>query len=154
MVIVGRGRFVSIITHESNPLMDGTQKLAFTIYDAINYKLISSGSVEAISPSGSLTWAGFSNDFSLFIKDSEGMLSMLSCHDPDHDSNWLWMPILDTNHHKKGWDDVFWPVSVENGKLTAIHLRGGDQYPDPIRRPITICLDVNLPLVGSMSDPA
>jgi len=152
VVIVGRGQFVGIICHESNPLTDGTQKLAFTIYDAVNYKFIASGPVAAISPSGSLTWAGFSNDFSLMIKDSEGILSMLSCHDPDNSSHWLWTPILDTNNHKKERDDLFWPVSVETGKLTALHLRGGDKHPDPIRRPITISLDLYLPLVGSMSD--
>lgn len=152
VVIVGRGRFLSVICHESNPLMDGTQKLAYTMYDAVNNILISRGSVEAISSCGSLTWAGFSNDLSLIIKDSEGLLSMLSCHDPEKGSSWLWTPILDTNKHKKSWDDVFWPVSVENGKLTTLHLRGGDKHPDPIRRPITICLDLHLPLVGSLSD--
>jgi chromosome transmission fidelity protein 4 len=152
VTMVGRGSFLAVIYHEGNPLFDGTQVLAYSLYDAVNFKLVSTGSVDAISSCGSLTWAGFSNDYSLLIKDSEGMVSMLSCHDLDTRSSWLWTPILDTTIYQKSSEDVFWPVSVENGKLTTLHLKGGDKHPDPVRRPITIFLDLHMPLVGSMLD--
>jgi chromosome transmission fidelity protein 4 len=77
VTIVGRGRFLAVVYHESNPLPDGTQKLGYTLFDAVSASAITSGSVSSISAGSQLKWAGFSNDCSLVVMDSVGMLSML-----------------------------------------------------------------------------
>ena len=125
--MVGRGRFLAVIYHCGNPLFNNTQFLAYSLYDAVMYTLVANGSVDAISSCGSLTWAGFSNDLSLFIKNSVGMVSMLSCYDRGTKSKWLWTPVLDTKKYKKSTDDDhddIWPVSLEEGRLTCLHLKG------------------------------
>ena len=149
VTVVGRGRFLAIIYHEANPLMDGTQKLGYALYDGVNSRLIVEGSVSAISPGSSLMWAGFANDLSLCIMDQDGMVSMLVASkmgglDSSH-FNYKWVPMLDTLGFKKSREDHFWPVSIQDAKFICVPLKGV-KHPDATRRPLTTSFTMRVPL--------
>lgn len=155
VTVVGRGRFLAVFYHESMPLQDGTQKLGCMLYDAVASRTIAKGPVCCITAGSSLSWAGFSNDFSLMAMDSDGMLSMLQATSlPSDDgggepASWEWSPLLDTVGLRKSSEDSFWPITVFDGKLVCIPLKGGIKYPDATRRPITATIGMKMPLARS-----
>lgn len=150
LTMVGRSRLLAVFYHEAAPLHDGTQKLGYMLVDALANRVVSRGSSTCISTGSSLSWAGFSNDGSLMAMDSDGMLSMLVSSDiPPEDgqsTSWEWVPMLDTVGLRKSSDDSFWPVTVYDGKLVCVPLKGGTKYPDATRRPVTTSLGLRLPL--------
>ena len=142
--MTGRSRFLAVFYHMAAPLADGTQQLGYTLWDAASFKVVSQGPVSCMSKGASLTWVGFSNDCSLMAMDSDGMLSMLvSC---GGDNQWEWSPVLDTVGLTKSAEDQFWPVTVYDGKLVCVPLKGGNTYPDAARRPVTSTLGLRIPL--------
>lgn len=148
VTIVGRDRFVGVFYHRSATAMqDGTQMLGYTVFDGIHGTSIASGEVSAISSGASLTWAGFTESCALSLMDSEGMLSMLARQSASDGGNinGSWVPILDTVGHKKSSHDTYWPVEVHGGKLVCVLLRGGKEYPDAVRRPVTTTLSLRMP---------
>lgn len=147
VTIVGRGRLLAVIYHEANPLVDGTQKLGYALYDGVTAKLIVEGSVSAISPGSSLMWAGFASDLSLCIVDQEGMVSMLVASKIEGFLNFTykWVPMLDTLGLKKSREDHFWPVAIQNAKLICVPLKGV-KHPDASRRPLTTSFSMRMPL--------
>ena len=108
-----------------------------------------------ISKGSSLSWVGFSNDCSLMAMDTDGMMSMLVATDVasndihNNSSSFEWAPVLDTVGMRKSADDQFWPVTVYDGKLVCVPLKGGNNYPDAARRPVTTTLGMRLPLARS-----
>lgn len=142
--MTGRSRFLAVFYHEASPAMDGTQQLGYALWDAANFKVVSQGSVSCISKGSSLTWVGFNNDCSLMAMDSDGMLSMLV--PAGSEDNWEWSPVLDTVGLRKSSDDQFWPITVQDGKLVCVPLKGGNAYPDASRRPVTSTLGLRMPL--------
>jgi chromosome transmission fidelity protein 4 len=152
VTIVGRSTFVAVIYHEGSPLPDGTQKLGYSLFDGLSARLITSGSVSCISNGSKLTWAGFSNDCSLLVMDSDGMLSMLvgmagKDRWPEGSSySWEWAPMLDTVGLRKSADDNFFPITCQDGKLVCVPLKGGNEYPDAVRRPVTTTLSLRMPV--------
>lgn len=150
VTITGRDRFVGVFYHRSaTPMQDGTQLLGYSIFDGMNGNTIASGEVAAVSPGASLTWAGFTETCALSMMDSEGMLSMLARHGVNSCGNWV--PILDTVGHKKSTNDTYWPVEVHGGKLVCVLLRGGKEYPDAARRPVTSTLPLRMPLAVGLT---
>jgi chromosome transmission fidelity protein 4 len=149
VTMAGRGRFAAVFYHEGTPLPDGTQQLGYTLYDAVACSIISKGSVSCISKGSSLSWVGFSNDCSLMAMDTDGMMSMLVATDASSDNSFEWAPVLDTVGMRKSADDQFWPVTVYDGKLVCVPLKGGNNYPDAARRPVTATLGMRLPLARS-----
>jgi chromosome transmission fidelity protein 4 len=151
VTMAGRGRFVAVVYHESTPLPDGTQKLGYLVLDAMANRVVAKGPVSCISGASTLSWLGFSNDGSLLAMDSDGMLSMLVCAssldaEGPTEKHWEWMPMLDTVGLRKSRDDSFWPVTVYDGKLVCVPLKGGMKHPDAVRRPVTAALGFRLPL--------
>lgn len=150
--MAGHGRFLTVFYHESIPLEDGTQKLAYIhiCFDAGSSCVISKGPVSCITTGSSLSWAGFSNDSSPMAMDSDGMVSMLVCSSSaagqEFPPSWEWMPMLDTVGLRKSSEDNFWPVTVYDGKLVCVPLKGGTQHPNAARRPVTTALNLRLPL--------
>ena len=150
--MVGRGRFLAVFYHESSPLDDGTQKLGFTLWDASVFRVVAQGSVSCLSKASDLTWVGFSNELSLFAMDSDGMLSMLVAAGDCTTLGgplWEWVPVLDTIGLRKSKDDSYWPISLFDGKLVCIPLKGGKKYPDASRRPVTTTISLRMPLSRS-----
>lgn len=145
---MGRGRFVAVFYHEGNPLLDGTQKLGYALFDASSNSTIASGSLSAISSASQLQWAGFSNECSLVVMDSDGMVSMLvgtTLNEEAGTYSWEWSPMLDTVGLRKSADDKFWPIGIQDGKLICVPLKGGNDYPDAARRPVTTTLPFRMP---------
>ena len=155
VTMVGRGRFLAVFCHEATPLPDGTQRIGYQILDGLSGGLVSSGSVSAISPGSTLSWAGFSNDYSLVVMDSDGMVSMLAAQTSTYSAaggSWMWSPMLDTVGLRKSHDDCFWPVSCQDGKFVCVPLKGGNEHPDAARRPVTTALGFRMPLAyGALS---
>lgn len=152
VAMVGRGRFLAVFYHESSPLDDGTQKLGFTLWDAAFFRVVAQGPVSCLSKASELTWVGFSNELSLFAMDSDGMLSMLVAtgeYTNPGSPLWEWTPVLDTVGLRKSKDDRFWPITLFNGKLVCIPLKGGKKYPDASRRPVTSAISLRMPLSRS-----
>jgi chromosome transmission fidelity protein 4 len=92
--------------------------------------------------------------------DSDGMVSMLAATSMNglgeddtqglvEPVSWEWSPLLDTVGHRKSSDDSFWPVTAYNGKLVCVPLKGGTEYPDAARRPVTTTLSFRMPLARS-----
>jgi len=160
VALVGRSRFLAVFYHEATPLHDGTQKLGFMLYDAKAGCVITSGSLACISSRSSLSWAGFSNDFSLLVMDSDGMVSILvGMESPNVNQGmpvilssytWEWSPLLDTIGLRKSVDDSFWPVTSQDGKLVCVPLKGGIDHPDASRRPVTTTLSFRMPLARGL----
>jgi chromosome transmission fidelity protein 4 len=157
--MAGRGRFLAVVYHEGTPSTDGTQKMGYSLYDAGSpsaIRVVSKGSLACLSKGASLFWVGFGNDGALMAMDTDGMLSMLVvAADTSTDSMslpcpWEWSPVLDTVGMRKSSDDQFWPVTVYDGKLVCVPLRGGTSYPDAARRPVTTTLHLRLPLAKSL----
>jgi chromosome transmission fidelity protein 4 len=150
--MVGRGRFLAVFYHSSVPQTDGTQQLEYTLWDAPAFRVLSQGSVSCLSKGSSLAWVGFSNDLSLLAMDSDGMLSMLvpTGEQSPYLRMYQWVPVLDTIGLRKSVDDVHWPVTVYDGKLVCVPLKGGNTYPDATRRPVTTTLGLRLPLAMSV----
>jgi len=150
VTMVGRGRFLAVFYHAGAPLPDGTQKLAYSIYDGVSTENLSSGSLSCISSRSFLAWAGFSKEGSLMVMDSDGMLSMLvTIENTDNRTDsfkWDWSPVLDTVGLRKSIEDSYWPVTVQDGKLICVPLKGGNEHPDATRRPITTALNLRMPL--------
>ena len=146
--MVGRGRFLGVFYHTCTPLADGTQKLGYLLYDAFANRTVTRGTVSCIGSGGSLTWVGFGNDGSLLAMDSTGMLSMLVCKSADssNPNNWEWVPMLDTVGLRKSSEDSFWPITVTDGKMVCVPLKGGTNYPDATRRPVASAIGFRLPL--------
>eukprot|EP00980_Cylindrotheca_fusiformis_P012374 scaffold3036_cov117-Cylindrotheca_fusiformis.AAC.13 len=148
VTMVGRSQFLAVFYHKSYPLADKTQQLGYTLWDTASFTVVSKGSVSCLSAGATLTWAGFSNDCSLVAADSDGMFSMLvPC--AQSGAAWEWAPILDTVGLRKSADDLFWPVSVYDGKIIVVPLKGGNTYPDASRRPVTTTLSLRMPLANS-----
>jgi len=103
------------------------------------------------SAKASLSWIGFSEDFILTVMDSQGYVSGLF-----EASGWQWVPLLDTVPLKKARNDVFWPVSCIGGKFVCVPLRGGNEHPEVLRRPITTVLSYRMPIAraGAMAKNA
>ena len=144
---------LAVFYHESAPLSNKTQQLGYTLWDVVDFRVVSRGSVSCLSKGSSLSWAGFSNDLSLMLMDSDGMLSILfTTGQGSSDGNyiWEWAPILDTVGLRKSSDDVHWPITVQNGKLVCIPLKGGNTYPDANRRPVTTLLGLKMPFAKSI----
>jgi chromosome transmission fidelity protein 4 len=153
VTIVGRGRLLAVFYHESSPLANKTQQLGYTLWDAKDFRVISRGSVSCLSKGSSISWVGFNNDFSLVVMDSDGMLSMLVAAGQGDDVGnlfWEWVPVLDTIGLRKSTDDNHWPITVYDGKLVCIPLKGGNTYPDATRRPVTTTLGLRMPLARSV----
>eukprot|EP00547_Thalassionema_nitzschioides_P004411 CAMPEP_0194201468 /NCGR_PEP_ID=MMETSP0156-20130528/1724_1 /TAXON_ID=33649 /ORGANISM="Thalassionema nitzschioides, Strain L26-B" /LENGTH=1030 /DNA_ID=CAMNT_0038926659 /DNA_START=107 /DNA_END=3196 /DNA_ORIENTATION=- len=150
VTIVGRLNSIAVFYHDNLPLSDGTQKLAYKIYDGISIEEIASGSLSCISSRSSLSWAGFSKEGSLMVMDSDGMLSILGVAKTKNDNSfsWNWSPILDTVGLRKSVDDTFWPITVQDGKLICVPLKGGNNFPDATRRPVTTALNLRMPLAN------
>ena len=142
--MAGRSCFLAVFFHEGEPLRDGTQKIGYMLIDCSKTRIIAKGSATCISSRAKLLWVGFDKDFSLVAMDSAGMVSMLVC--TDGGKSWEWIPVLDTLGLSKSSDDSFWPVTVYDGKLVCIPLKGGLNYPDASKRPVTTTLDFKLPL--------
>jgi chromosome transmission fidelity protein 4 len=156
ITMVGRLRFLAVFYHQGEPYRDGTQNIGYKLIDAITNRVLTSGSTTCISAGGTLTWVGFNNEGSLIVMDSEGMVSMLvmSADTVSADSNttpaeWVWIPVLDTLGLRKASDDSYWPVTVYEGKLICVPLKGKVKYPDATRRPVTATLGFKLPLARS-----
>lgn len=147
VTMAGRGRFLAVFYHETTPLADGTQQLAYMLWDACSNEVITEGAVSCLSKGASLTWVGFSNDFSLMAMDSDGTLSMLV---QAGSVKWEWAPVLDTIGLRKSIDDQFWPITVFDGKLVCVPLKGGNTFPDAARKPVTSTLGLRLPLAASV----
>ena len=145
VTMVGRSCFLAVIYHQSSPLTDGTQKMGYTILDAVAGRVLSKGCLACLSPRATLQWIGFSNDSALVAMDSDGMLSMLVAS-AEVSPHWEWMPVLDTMALRKSSDDTHWPIHVSDGKLVCVPLKGGQKYPDVARRPVTTTLGLRLPL--------
>ena len=153
VTMVGRGRFLAVFYHESLPLANKTQQLGYTFWDVADFRIISRGSVSCLSKGSALSWVGFNNDLSLVIMDSDGMLSMLIATGQDNNNDtlfWEWAPVLDTVGLRKSSDDSHWPITVHDGKLVCIPLKGGNTYPDATRRPVTSTLGLRIPLAKSV----
>jgi chromosome transmission fidelity protein 4 len=153
VTMAGRSRFLAVVYHQSSPLPDGTQQLGYMLIDAASDgRILCKGSLSCVSKGSALTWIGLSNDHCAMAMDSDGMLSMLAstgCADAEMDaksSHWEWMPMLDTVGLRKSVDDNFWPITVYDGKLVCVPLKGGTRHPDAARRPVTTSLNFRLPL--------
>jgi chromosome transmission fidelity protein 4 len=153
--MVGRGRFLAVFYHEAPPMMDETQKLGFMLLDVMAARTVTKGSASCISSGSSLAWAGLTNECTLVAMDSDGMLSMLASSGVEEGSvntSWEWVPALDTVGLRKSFDDSYWPVTVYDGKLVCVPLKGGVKHPDAARRPVTTTLGLRLPLArGTLS---
>ena len=148
VTMVGRSRFLAVVYHQSAPLLDGTQKMGYTLYDAVVGRVITKGSLSCLSSRATLQWVGFSNDSCLMAMDSDGMLSML-VSSAEVATYWEWMPVLDTMALRKSSEDTHWPIHVTDGKLVCVPLKGGKKYPDVARRPVTTTVGLRLPLARS-----
>ena len=148
VTMAGRGRFMAVVYHDSIPLADGTQQLAYQMWDGTTCEVFSEGPLSCLNKGASLTWLGFSNDMSLLAMDSDGMLSMLV---QTGGNKWEWTPILDTMGLRKSMDDQFWPITVYDGKMVCVPLKGGNTHPDATRKPVTSTLGLRLPLATSSS---
>lgn len=155
VTMVGRSRFLVVVFHRAAPMHDGTQQLGCMLLDAAAHQVLHQGPLSCVSKASSLTWIGFGHDHSALAMDSDGMLSMLVCsgaptdettgtHNPP--SFWDWVPMLDTVGLRKSHDDHFWPITVYDGKLVCVPLKGGTKYPDAARKPVTTSLSFRLPL--------
>ena len=87
--------------------------------------------------------------------DTDGMMSMLAPTtnnvSPSTGNSFEWFPMLDTLGLKKSDDDVFWPITVLDGKLVCVPLKGGNEHPDATRRPVTTTLSFRMPLARGTS---
>ena len=145
VTIVGRERLLAVVYHDQQPLLDGTQKLGYILYDAITNRALGKGTMSCISPRSSLEWIGFSAELSLVAMDTKGMLSMLIA--PEAGAGWEWIPVLDTNELRRSEADRLWPISVMDGKLNCVPLKGGTKYPNAARRPVTANIALRMPFV-------
>lgn len=128
--------------------------LGYTILDGVTGVTLTAGEVSALSAGSDLKWAGFNEHCALSIMDSDGMLSMLARNPTKNSPSVVstaanWMPMLDTVAHHKDKLDLFWPVEVHAGKLVCVPLRGGKEYPDAGRRPVTTTLQVKMPMASN-----
>ena len=151
--MVGRDRFLAVFFHQGEPHRDGTQNIGYLLMDAISNRVLKTGSTAGISAGATLTWAGFSSEGSLIVMDSEGMVSMLVMSvdtvESSISSEWAWIPVLDTLGLRKASDDSYWPITVYEGKLICVPLKGKVKYPDATRRPVTATLSFKLPVARS-----
>mmetsp|Transcript_71582 Transcript_71582/g.207490 ORF Transcript_71582/g.207490 Transcript_71582/m.207490 type:complete len:123 (-) Transcript_71582:5-373(-) len=119
------------------------------LWDTSSFEVLAEGPVSCLGKGASLTWVGFSNDFALMAMDSDGMLSMLTQAGP---AKWEWSPVLDTMGLRKSMDDQFWPITVFDGKLVCVPLKGGNTFPDAARKPVTSTLGLRLPFAASVGN--
>jgi hypothetical protein len=152
--MAGRGRYLGVFYHKSAPFAKNrTQQLGYTLWDAKDFHVISEGSVSCLSEGSILEWVGFDSDCGLFAMDSGGILSMLvpaTNASFSSSRSWKWAPVLDTVGLRKSSDDHHWPVTVYDGKLICVPLKGGNTYPDAARRPVTTSLSLRMPLARSV----
>lgn len=140
---VGRGRFLAVVYHDGDVEMDGTQRLAYTIYDVSDGATVAGRGKVPLSKTSRLFWAGWSDGASLVVMDTGEMVSMLV---PAGETKYCWAPMLDILGMKKSASDRFWPISVIGGKFVCVPLKGGQENPDAVNRPITSCLKFRMPI--------
>jgi Minichromosome loss protein, Mcl1, middle region len=137
---------VVVIFHQGQPLPDGSQCLGYMLVDILGNDIVSKGPLSCLSQKSSLTWIGLSNAMSVMAMDSNGIVSMLvKCK-----SNYEWMPMMDTMGLRKSRSDSFWPLTVYDGKVVCVPLKGGSTYPDAARRLVTSELGLRIPLAKAM----
>ena len=127
---VGRDKYLAVVHFTKN-----REELEFTLYNGLTGMELYSGPLCAITPGGAtLTWIGFGNDLALCAYDSQCQLSMF------HPSHSAWIPFT---FGKKSHEHL-WPITVTDGKFSAIHLRGGQSY--PVGNPLPTVFRLQLPV--------
>lgn len=144
VTMVGRSRFLAVFYHQGEPSRDGSQNLGYMLLDAMSNRVVVKGVASCVGEGATLAWVGFNNDGCLLAMDSDGLVSMLVSTSDDNET-WAWMPMLDTLGLRKSSDDSFWPVTIYDGKLVCVPLKGGRKHPDAARRPVTTALSLRLP---------
>jgi Minichromosome loss protein, Mcl1, middle region len=146
VTMAGREEMAVVVFHQGRPLQDGSQCLGYMLVDILGNNIVSKGPLSCLSKTSTLTWIGLSNDKSVMAMDSNGIVSMLvKCR-----CNFEWMPMLDTMGLRKSRSDSFWPITVFDGKVVCVNLKGGSTYPDAARRPVTSVLGFRIPLAKAM----
>ncbi|CAJ1946833.1 unnamed protein product [Cylindrotheca closterium] len=148
VTVAGRSRFLIVFCHRSLPLVDKTQQLDYVLWDIASFTVISQGPASCVGKGAALSWAGFSSDCAPMAMDSDGIMSMLTPCSNDG-RNWQWIPVLDTLGLRKSSEDNFWPITVQDGRLVCVPLKGSSTYPDAARRPITATLGLRMPFATS-----
>ncbi|GMH92124.1 hypothetical protein TL16_g12254 [Triparma laevis f. inornata] len=126
--ITGRGNMCAVVTRKN-----GANNVE--IYDmSEGVELVNS----AKCPMDKITWMGFDDVKTLNVYDEEGYLSAMSGGD--------WSPVLDTLPLRKSREDSMWPVSVQSNKFVAVLLKGGNEHPEVLQRPIPSNFTLRVPV--------
>ncbi|CAM9702874.1 unnamed protein product [Chrysoparadoxa australica] len=129
VTMCGSGSLLAVVYH-GGPPTGTSQTLHYILLDVHETSELASGAL-SLSPGSTLAWAGFAADLMLVTVDSEGMLRGLS-----RSLGWRWTPLLDAKDACKNREGQYWPVAVMEDSLVAVALKGGEDHPSTLPRPV------------------
>lgn len=142
VTIAGQNNLLAVVYQDSLTL-GPYQNLSCVIYD-MRTRLILYRDKVPISRASRLCWLGFSELGTLYSFDSRGMLRALL-----QSWGYQWMPVLDLQKESSsGRTDLLWTVGVLDDEfLLCVPCKSGETYPSVTSRPLTITLQLRIPLL-------
>ncbi|CAB4066724.1 WDHD1 [Lepeophtheirus salmonis] len=148
VTLSGHGDYIFIVTHFGAPLVHN-QSLYVAVLDISNYKrhLISHFTPLPLTPSSSLTWAGFSDEGTPTFSDSVGVVRIF-----DYSSH-QWTEVCNMSSYCKGKSDSHFMLGLSEKEeiVRAIKCKG-TKYPVTVPKPTVTVLPMQLPLCDQGSE--
>ncbi|XP_040571640.1 WD repeat and HMG-box DNA-binding protein 1 [Lepeophtheirus salmonis] len=148
VTLSGHGDYIFIVTHFGAPLVHN-QSLYVAVLDISNYKrhLISHFTPLPLTPSSSLTWAGFSDEGTPTFSDSVGVVRIF-----DYSSH-QWTEVCNISSYCKGKSDSHFMLGLSEKEeiVRAIKCKG-TKYPVTVPKPTVTVLPMQLPLCDQGSE--
>lgn len=141
--MTGCNSLLAICYHRAAPHA-GQQNLGYMLLDIDSNKEIAHGALP-LSADSELDWFGFDFDtHTLYASDSAGLVTMLSSI-----RSYKWIPMLDMADESmcKSFDAYHWIVSIVEGNAMLVVLRGGENYPPVLPRPLLTPSPLKIPLL-------
>ncbi len=143
--MAGCGNYLAVAYHRSAPTYyNHQQRIGYVFYDVLTMKRISEGPLP-LSKDSELSWFGFDTDKQILCaQDSEGVLLLLS---PAH--SFAWLPLMDFGSPDscKSGGNKHWIVSILDKAVNCIVLRGEQEFPQCVPRPLLSTIPLKMPIL-------
>ncbi|CAH0390384.1 unnamed protein product [Bemisia tabaci] len=137
--MAGHGRKLVVVYHGGTPIPDD-QALSYIVYDTDRLYSSSLSQPLPIAPKSELRWLGFTDEGSVCITDSSGMLRILV-------NRTTWQPICNVDAQTKNKLDHYFVLGVsETSRKIRCLLCKGAIYPRTTPKPIVTEISWQIPL--------
>lgn len=140
------GWFVSMAANNDQMLLifadEMTSDLSYAIYNLDSMSLLRNGHIGGRFRNVRLKWIGLSDSNIAGIFDEKMVL-----HICNPDTNYTWQPWLSCDTHWSRNENV-WPITFNTQELVCLLVKGGEEHPETLPRPLQTTLPMQVPFLG------